>query len=248
MGHYVVECARAGGHDVVVLSRSHGIDLRSGDGLDLALTGVDAVIDVTNPGGADRGDARAFFSDITRRLQSAGAAQHVGHLLTLSIVGIERAQENPYYAAKLRQEDFALSGPVPGTILRATQFHEFPVQLLARTRTGTSASVPRMRVRSVAARTVATVLVELAGGPALGRATDLAGPAEAELIALAREYVKHFRLPLTVVESAANPGVPYGATLPGPEARLEGPTFEQWLESDDAATISPDTSQIPREK
>lgn len=238
VGHYVVDYGRIRDHEMIVLSRSQGIDLRTGNGLDLALTGVDAIIDVTNPGAADRNDAQAFFADITGRLQSVGAAQHVGHLLTLSIVGIERAQQNPYYAAKLRQEQVALSGAIPSTILRATQFHEFPAQMLRRNATATSASVPRMRVQSVAARTVAMVLVELASGPALGRAPDLAGPEQAELVDLARRYVEHFHLAVTVVETAANPGVPYGATLPDAGARLDGPTFDKWLETEDAANLA----------
>ncbi len=196
------------------------------------------MIDVTNPGAAARGDANAFFADITRRLHAVGAAHGVGHLVTLSIVGIERASQNPYYAAKLHQEQIALAGPVPSTILRATQFHEFPVQMLRRNTQSGSASVPRMRVRSVAARTVAHALVDLASGPAAGKTADLGGPEEAELVALARQYVEHFRLPVTVVETAANPGVPYGATLPDPGARLEGPTFKEWLETEDAARLA----------
>ena len=38
----MVEVARERGHDVVVLTRSNGIDLVSGKGLDDALRGVDA--------------------------------------------------------------------------------------------------------------------------------------------------------------------------------------------------------------
>ena len=237
VGRYVVELARARKHAVVVLSRAHGVDLRNGRGLDSVLNGVDAIIDVTNPGAADRADASAFFADVVRTLQSAGAAHHVGHILTLSIVGIERAPDNRYYAAKLEQEKLARAGPVPCTVLRATQFHEFPVQMLRRARQGSIANVSRMRVQSVAARTTARVLLELASGPALGRAADLGGPEQAELASLATRYVEHFGIDITVREGAADPNVPYGATLPGTGARLEGPTFGEWLETDDAARL-----------
>ena len=40
--------ALSDGHDVVRISRSLGVDLSTGIGLDEALSGVDAVIDVTN--------------------------------------------------------------------------------------------------------------------------------------------------------------------------------------------------------
>ena len=220
-----------------MLSRSVGVDLRTGKGLDSALKGADAIIDVTNPGPADRRDANAFFADVARTLQSIGAAHHVDHIVTLSIVGIERAPNSSYYAAKVKQEHVALGGPVPGTVLRATQFHEFPVQILRRNREASSSHVPRMRVQSVAARTTARILVDVASGHALGRAADLAGPEQAELVTLASRYVEHFGIDVTIREVAADPSIPYGATLPGAEARLEGPTFDDWLETDDAALL-----------
>ena len=49
VGRYVVEQAKKAGHDVAALSRSLGIDIRTGEGLGAALDGVDALIDVTNP-------------------------------------------------------------------------------------------------------------------------------------------------------------------------------------------------------
>jgi hypothetical protein len=110
--------------------------------------------------------------------------------------------------------------------------------MLRRTRRDAVAHVPSMRVRSVAARTVATVLVELIGGPPLGKAPELGGPEEADLVALARWFVERYGLQFTVVAAAADPTVPYGATLPDPGARLEGPSFGEWLETDDAARLA----------
>ena len=143
-----------------------------------------------------------------------------------------------YYAAKLAQERAVAAGPVPSTIMRATQFHELPAQLIARTRAGAEARVFDVRVRTVAARTVARVLVELAEGAPRGRAQDLAGPEEADLVALARRFVERRRLSLEVRADAQSvPGIPPGALLPFDDARIEGPTFEEWLESEDAAAL-----------
>ena len=50
----------------------------------------------------------------------------------LSIVGIDRLRSLGYYDAKCTQERHHLDGPVGATVVRATQFHEFPGQLLAR--------------------------------------------------------------------------------------------------------------------
>ena len=48
VGRHVVRELETGGHDAVVLSRSRGVDLTTGSGLDDALRGVEAVIDVSN--------------------------------------------------------------------------------------------------------------------------------------------------------------------------------------------------------
>jgi uncharacterized protein YbjT (DUF2867 family) len=234
VGRYVVEAATAAGHAAVVLSRSHGVDLLRPDALGPALAGVDVVIDVTNPSareGADR-----FFSEATTNLQTLAAEAGVRHIVTLSIVGIERAAANPYYAAKLRQEQIVLRGPVPATVLRATQFHEFAVQTLARSVEHGRGSVPNMRVQSVAARTVGQVLIEHAAAAAMSRAPDLAGPEQADLVDLARAYVERFDLQLAV--EIAPSAIPFGATLPDTSARREGPTFADWLELPDAAGLA----------
>jgi uncharacterized protein YbjT (DUF2867 family) len=238
VGRHVVEAAQRRGHEVVVLSRSNGIDVRTGTALESALDGVAAIVDVTNPKSGERDRPMDFFADVAARLQSVGAACQVSHIVTLSIVGIERAPASRYYAAKLRQEQISLGGPVPATVLRATQFHEFAIQMLRRTRRDTAAHVPNMRVQSVAARTVASVLVELVGGRPRGMTPDLGGPEEADLVELARKFVEHFELRIPVLAAVPDPSVPYGATLPGPGARLEGPTFQKWLESEDAARLA----------
>lgn len=48
-----------------------------------------------------------------------------------------------------------LSGPIPGRILRAAQFHESVVQLVDWGRQGEVSYVPKRRTQLVAARTVA---------------------------------------------------------------------------------------------
>ena len=48
VGTHVVDIARDRRHDVVVLARSAGVDVRTGDGLDAALDGVDALAVVTD--------------------------------------------------------------------------------------------------------------------------------------------------------------------------------------------------------
>ena len=84
--------------------------------------------------------------------------------------------KTPDYTAKLRQEGIALGGPIPATVVRATQFHEFAVQILRRTRRDDGARAEHAR-GSVAARSAAEVPVERLEARRLGRAPDLGRPA-----------------------------------------------------------------------
>lgn len=236
VGRHVVEHAGRRGHEVVVLSRSRGVDVCTGEGLASALEGVEAVVDVTNTGATGERAATAFFTAVAANLQRVGSESGVRHIVTLSIVGIDRVRTD-YYAAKLAHERVAAEGPVPGTILRATQFHEFAGQMISRTREGSHAWVPELRVQTVAARTVARVLVEHAEGAPAGRAPDLAGPEQADLVTLARRLVERRGEAIEIHPAGSTTGAPPGALLPGDGARIEGPTFEEWLESEDAAAL-----------
>src|SRR5215210_4752095 len=131
VGAYVVEALGRRGHEPVVLARSRGVDVVSGDGVATALRDVEAVVDVTNRVTLNRRKARDFFSTTTRRLLEAERSAGVRHHVVLSIVGVDRV-DTGYYAAKLAQEELVRGDAVPFTILRATQFHEFPGQLLRR--------------------------------------------------------------------------------------------------------------------
>lgn len=236
-GGYAVEALRAAGHEPVVLSRAAGVDVRSGDGLADALHGVDAVIDALSTN--DRNDARAFHVDTTRALQQAGAAAGARHLVTLSIVGIDRVSAFPYYAAKLAQEQAAKEGPLPVSIVRAAQFHEFAAQVISWMRKGPIALVPRMTVQTIAARSVGAVLAEVAAGEPLDAILDIAGPEVTTLPARARAVLKarHRRLLVLPVPVPGQAGkqMRAGGQLPPAGARIEGPRFRDWLLTADAA-------------
>ncbi|MDX6391567.1 MAG: hypothetical protein QOJ73_2630 [Streptosporangiaceae bacterium] len=238
VGRYVVEAAGAAGHEPVILSRSSGVDLRSDVGLAAALDGVEVIIDTTNSGTINGAKATAFFTDVTRRLQAAGAAVGVARLVTLSIVGIDRIPGYGYYEAKLAQEEAAFAGPLPATAVRATQFHEFPAQVLSRSRLGPLAMMPVMQVQTIAARAVGQVLLDTAVAPPSAKVFEIAGPEPAGLVALARRVLHQRRrhalvVPLALPGAAAR-AMRSGALLPSKDARITGPTFTQWLNTADA--------------
>ena len=61
VGRYVVRALEDAGHQAAVLARSRGVDVTTGAGLDAALEGADAVIDVTNVRTTSRRASIAFF-------------------------------------------------------------------------------------------------------------------------------------------------------------------------------------------
>jgi uncharacterized protein YbjT (DUF2867 family) len=233
VGRMVVRDLERAGHDPVVLSRAQGVDLTTGKGLVERLRGCAAIIDVSNQNVLGRKAAVGFFETATGHLLKAGVEVGVEHVLTLSIVGVDDVDMG-YYYGKRRQEELVSTGPLPWTILRATQFHEFPEPLLAHAR-GPVAVIPRMLSRPVAAADVAAELVELVTKPAGGYVRPIAGPEELQMadmakrIARARGYRKlvlPVRLPGRVGKAMTG-----GALLPhGPF--IEGKqTFAEHLET-----------------
>lgn len=232
VGQHVVARARAAGHTVVPLSRGTGQDVVTGAGLPAALAGADAVIDVTSVATTRTRESVDFFTRATEQLLAAEQAAGVGHHVALSIVGID-GETSGYYAGKVAQERLVAAGPVPWTLLRATQFHEFAAQLVRRTAVGPFVVVPAMRAATVAASEVADALVELATGAPRGRVADLGGPAEAELADLVRRYLaatgqrrRVLRVPLP---GAAGRRMRDGSLVPGPDADHGRVTFDEWL-------------------
>lgn len=230
VGRLVVEAVRADGHEVSVVARSTGADLTTGRGLAAALDGADAVIDVSNVTTTSRRRAVRFFESATGNLLREAAAAGVKHLVVLSIVGCDRVDLG-YYFGKRRQEELVRTGPVPSTVLRATQFHEFAAQMVDRG--GPFVLAPKMRSRPIAAREVARALVDLAVAGPVGPAPDLAGPQEQEMSEMIRRLLRTRRSRRIVVPLRL-PGA-VGGRLTGGGLLPTGPgprgteTFDQWL-------------------
>ncbi len=243
VGRHVVDVLEAEGHDVVAMSRSSGVDVVTGDGLAEALDGVECVIDVATGPSPDQQAATEFFTTAARNLHQAGERAGVRRMVVVSIIGIDRFTAG-YSAAKVAHEQAHLSGPIPVRILRAAQFHEFVAQIVDWGRRGEVSYVPKMRAQLVAARTVAQALADLATGPESASAPgsagapilEIAGPREENLVDMAILLAARRGDPVNI-EGVSDPADPdrdlyeRGALLPGPDATLAGPTFEEWLDS-----------------
>ncbi len=232
VGRLVVREAEARGHQVVVLARSTGTDLTTGEGLADALTGVHAVVDVVSTRTQRKEAAREFFGSVTSNLLAAESDAGVGQHVVLSIVGIDLVPSG-YYEGKLLQEELTAAGTVPWSLLRATQFHEFAEQALGFAALGPFSLVPRMTTQPIAAFEVAAALVDLVEQGPQGRVPDLAGPEKRELSDLCRLVNHERRLGRRVVgvrvPGAWGRGIRSGALTPAYAGPRGTWTFEKWL-------------------
>jgi uncharacterized protein YbjT (DUF2867 family) len=239
LGRHVIDVLEAGGHEVVPISRSGGVDVVTGDGLAEALAGVEYVVDAATGSSPEQEAATSFFTASARNLHEVGARAGVRLMVVVSIIGADRFTAG-YGAAKVAHEQAMLAGPIPVRILRAAQFHEFVAQLVDWGRQGDVSHVQEMRTQLVAARTVAEVLADLAVGPESSASgapiPEIAGPREESLVAMARLLAARRGEPARI-EGVTDPGdsdndlYTSGALLPGPHAILAGPTFEEWLDA-----------------
>ncbi|MGH9228953.1 MAG: SDR family oxidoreductase [Acidimicrobiales bacterium] len=232
IGALTVSVLESHGHDVVRISRSLGVDLLISEGLDDALTGVGAVVDVTNSTAPDRAEAVAYFGAATRNLLAAEARAGVRHHVLLSIVGVDRVEGNAHYAGKREQERLVADGPVPWTIVPATQFHDFAAMVASWTEHDGAATIAPLLVQPIAPADIADVLAEVATGEPQGRYADVAGPEPQDLVDMARRTneARGHRVRLVPSWSGIFDATMAGdVLLPDDGARIAPTTFDEWL-------------------
>lgn len=187
LGRLVTERLRADGHEVRVLSRHarpYAVDLRTGGpGLDAALAGVETVVHcASSPRG---GDERA-----ADQLIAAARRAGVGHLVYISIVGVDRVPFG-YYRSKLAVERRIEEAGLGWTVLRATQFHDLLVTMFQGLAKSPVVPVPAgVADQPVEVAEVADRLAELAVGAPAGRVPDMGGPEVRSFASLARAYLR----------------------------------------------------------
>ncbi|MET9068969.1 SDR family oxidoreductase [Streptosporangium sandarakinum] len=220
------------GHHVIRISRSLGVDLTTGDGLDAALTGVEAVVDATNCTATDRDEAVAYFGATTRNLLAAGERAGVRHHVLLSIVGVDRVEGNAHYAGKREQERLVAEGPVPWTIVPATQFHDFAAMVTSWTERDGVATIAPLLIQPIAPEDVADILAEIAVGAPQGRHPEIAGPEPQDLVDMARRTNDARGRVVELVptwSSLFGPEMAGEVLLPRAGARIAPTTFDEWL-------------------
>ncbi|MGN6791648.1 MAG: SDR family oxidoreductase, partial [Streptosporangiaceae bacterium] len=144
-------------------------------GLPEALTGADVVVNLTNSPTFDDASL-AFFQTTMDNLLPAAKAAGVGHAVILSIVGADRVPGLVYYRAKVLQEDILKAGPVPYSIVRATQFFEFMDSVLYSGADENTVRLPATLIQPMASADVAQAVADVSVGTPLQGTRSIAGP------------------------------------------------------------------------
>jgi uncharacterized protein YbjT (DUF2867 family) len=234
VGSKVMHALMDHGHDAVAAAPSTGVDAVTGRGLTDVMTGAAVVIDVSNSPSFEETAATDFFRASTTNLLDAEASAGVGHHVALSVVGTERlAPQSGYFRAKLLQEQLIGAGPIPHTIVRATQFFEFLGTIADSATVGDTVRLPAALIQPMASIDVAVAAARAATRDPAGGTIEVGGP-------------EAFRLPdlITTALTArgdarqvhADPTAQYWGVdveertlVPGDGAVLFDTRFEDWL-------------------
>lgn len=232
IGSRLVAQLRAQGHETLAASPNTGVNTLTGEGLADALTDADVVVDVSNSPSFEAKAVLKFFETSTRNVLAAEAAAGVRHHVALSVVGTERLLASAYFRAKMAQEQLIEAGPVPWTIVRATQFFEFVTSIADSATTGTTVTLSTARIQPIAADDVARALARIALGEPVNGMVEVAGPQQFGMDELIRVALAATNDSRTVVGDPAAPY--YGALLeertllPGASAMVASTRFDDW--------------------
>jgi uncharacterized protein YbjT (DUF2867 family) len=150
----------------------------------------------------------------------------------LSIVGLSEPAKAPHYAGKLAQEAAVEQGPLPWTIVRATQFHDFAAMVASWTEHDGTATIAPLLVQPIAPADVGDALAETAVSQPRYDRVDIAGPETQDLVDMARRTHAVRGKAVRLVPTWHGPfdvGMAGDVLLPGPDARIMPTTFEAWL-------------------
>ncbi|MEW2318417.1 SDR family oxidoreductase [Streptomyces bauhiniae] len=232
VGSRLVKKLRSEGHEVSAHDRSTGVDLLTGEGVPEALAGAAVVVNTIDAPSFNEA-AVPFFRTTTETLLNAADRAGVGNVVLLSIVGIDQVPDVEYYQAKLEQERLLEAGPVPYTIVRATQFMDFVEPIMSWTTSGDTVRLPTTRLQPVAVEDVVATLAEAATTPPRNGIVNIAGPDIFPLDELAHLTLRAHPdgREVLVDEKAGLFGqVPRDAIIAPPGARLGTTSYEQWLQ------------------
>lgn len=221
------------GHEAVAASPNTGVNCLTGEGLADAVTGAQAVVDVSNSPSFDDEPVLQFFTTATTNLLAAEQAAGVGKHVALSVVGADRAPDSGYMRAKAAQEQLIKQSGVPYSIVAATQFYEFINAIAGSATEGDTVRLPHALMQPIAADDVATAVARAAVVSPANGIIEIAGPEKIAMDDFIRTGLTAQGDPRQVV---TDPEARYfGAVLddhsivPGVGATLFPTRFADWL-------------------
>ncbi|MCZ0986933.1 SDR family oxidoreductase [Streptomyces diastatochromogenes] len=231
IGSRVVKKLNAAGHEAVPHSQSTGVDVITGEGLAEAVADADVLVNLTNSPTFDDASP-AFFQTSMDNVLAAAQKGGVGHVVILSIVGADRVPGLDYYRAKVLQEDILKAGPIPYSIVRATQFMEFMDAVLSWTTEGDTVRLPTTPLQLIAAQDVSDTVAEVAAGAPLNGTLEVAGPDVLPLDELGRitlEVHPDGRTVVTDDTAGMFAAVQGDALIARGDARIAPTHYSDWL-------------------
>ena len=247
IGSKLITKLKASGHEAVAAAPNTGVNTLTGEGLADVLKGAQIVVDVSNSPSFEDAAVMNFFQTSTRNLLSYEAAAGVGHHVALSIVGSEGLPQSGYMRAKVAQEKLIKEGPIPYTIVHATQFFEFVKRIADEATIGNTVRLPAVLFQPIASDDVASALCKVATSSPLNGTMEIAGPKAFRFDELIRQRLSADNDPREVV---ADPKARYFGTelsersiVPGDNAELGATRFEDWLSRAGAVAVAKTTSQ-----
>lgn len=234
IGSKLVGRLRLRGHEVIAASRRSGVNTLTGEGLNEALSGAYAVVDVTNAPSFDEPEVTEFFRRSTEQLLAAGERAGVSHHVVLSVVGTQRLQASGYFRAKEVQENLVRRSAVPHTLVQATQFFEFMANIVPPGSGRESVHLSPALIQPVAADDVADLLADQAMMPPSDVTLEIAGPEPYRLCDLVQWVMYSYQdnRPVMADQAASY----YDAILddhmltPAPHALIAKTYFRDWLD------------------
>lgn len=234
IGKKLAALLEGAGNQIVAASRSSGVDLIKGEGLEGAIQGVDVVVDVLNSPSFEEQAVLEFFQATSANLLKAEAAAGVKHHVALSVVGSDRVPDSGYLRAKVAQEDLIKATAVPFTILRATQFFEFAPGIAQFSMVAGKYRLPTALMQPVAADDVAACLSEVISAAPRNGFVELGGPEKIRLPDFVGRYLKatgaSHEIELDPTATYFGAPIDDRSLVPQGEAILGTLRYQDWLE------------------
>lgn len=222
------------GHEAVAASPSSGVNSVTGEGLADVLVDADVVVDVTNSPSFEDRAVLEFFETSTRNLLAAEAKAGVGHHVALSIVGCDGIPDSGYMRAKFAQEKLIQFGPIPYSILRATQFIEFIGPIISQFPSdGQTLHAPSALIQPILSDDVVSALVDVTLAAPVDGIIDVAGPERFQFDEISRQFLSATQDTRQVVTDSD--ACYFGAILeeqslvPKGHSHIGATHFEDWL-------------------